>query len=106
MLKKLFRRTRRKAPISSAFQYQPLDAATKEIRLLLLQPACKSTDPIRCIIKHTHLQDAGEYFALSYTWGDAGRRRPIFLNGCEFEVTLNLKEFLRRRHVSDEEQIF
>ncbi|KAH8744029.1 heterokaryon incompatibility protein-domain-containing protein [Hyaloscypha sp. PMI_1271] len=37
----------------------------------------------------------GEYFALSYTWGDPSITRPIIVNGHVVEVTENLEKALR-----------
>ena len=37
----------------------------------------------------------GDYFALSYTWGDATQRRIIKVNGVDISVTTNLEDALR-----------
>jgi hypothetical protein len=50
----------------SPFQYRTLDAMRKEIRLLSLQPAPNWNEPIHCQIRHVLLDNADDYFALSY----------------------------------------
>jgi hypothetical protein len=37
----------------------------------------------------------GDYWTLSYTWGDTGITRTIIVNGHPMEVTENLEDFLR-----------
>ncbi|KAH8679463.1 heterokaryon incompatibility protein-domain-containing protein [Ilyonectria robusta] len=48
----------------------------------------------------------GDYWALSYVWGDQSKRKPILLNGVQFSVTQNLYQALCRlaeepQHVVD-----
>ncbi|KAH7152604.1 heterokaryon incompatibility protein-domain-containing protein [Dactylonectria macrodidyma] len=48
----------------------------------------------------------GDYWALSYVWGDPSKRKPILLNGTQFSVTQNLYQALCRlaeepQHVID-----
>jgi hypothetical protein len=38
----------------------------------------------------------GDFYALSYTWGDDGVTRPIRVNGKEIHVTKNLRDALRQ----------
>lgn len=44
----------------------------------------------------TKEKEPGKYQTLSYVWGDPGIKRPILVDGCTFEVTLNLWSALRR----------
>ena len=41
------------------------------------------------------LEEKPVYEALSYTWGDPEVTRPIWVNGVEMDVTLNLEVALR-----------
>ncbi|KAK7408133.1 hypothetical protein QQX98_009724 [Neonectria punicea] len=54
--------------LASNFTYGPIDYAT-DIRLLELQPGTP-TQEIRCSLKRVNLAQAGDFEALSYTWGD------------------------------------
>jgi len=81
------------------FTYESLDMFSDEIRLLTLQPA-EVSEPIRASIATMHRSDPGlKYEALSYMWGDCTVTGPIFLNGEEKRVGLNLWHALRQlRH--------
>jgi hypothetical protein len=74
------------------FQYQVLDAAVREIRLLHVQQAKHRTDDIECNIFRTPLVKAGEYIALSYPWGDPTICHLIVLNCCRIDVTVSLED--------------
>ena len=77
------------------FQYTPLDASNGEIRLLMVDATASDAVRLEVTISTVPVRDAGEYIALSYTWGDHGDRRGISLNGHTFSVTRNLFEALR-----------
>ncbi|KAF2242196.1 hypothetical protein BU26DRAFT_524389 [Trematosphaeria pertusa] len=105
LLKRVLGRSHTVAAASSEFLYHPLDASKKEIRLLLLRTGRQYEEPVHCTLRHTPLGEAGEYFALSYAWGDPTRTRPILLNGCSVEVTTNLEEFLRKMHATKQKLV-
>jgi hypothetical protein len=90
----------------TSFQYQPLDSALHEIRLLHIQRTESHDHPIHCHIEQTRLQNACRYVALSYAWGDAASTLPIFIDGCRFEVTLNLEAFLRQIQAENDNPVF
>jgi hypothetical protein len=96
ILKGIFRGNSNEPDQDRPFQYQSLDPSKNEIRLLRILHAKDRVDPIRCEVFHTTLDDAGDYLALLYTWGDPNRTRPIQLNGHAARVTINLEEFLRQ----------
>jgi hypothetical protein len=80
---------------SQEFQYEPLNPSTKEIRLITIE-SCKDLDKqVQCGMFNRCLEDAGDYIALSYTWGDPNQRRPIWINGRRIGVTRNLEQALR-----------
>jgi Heterokaryon incompatibility protein (HET) len=98
-----------------AFEYQPLDPNTHQIRLVRLQPRNhRAFEPwnwilfpeksplVPCSIEHFAFTSAPSYQALSYTWGDASQTRPILLNDSLFRVTKNLEVALR--HLQDEHE--
>ena len=71
--------------------YKDLGIAATEIRLLILLPAPNQAEKIRCtLIKDNLGSKAGAYEALSYTWGEGGDRRIIYVNDRPFPITPNL----------------
>jgi hypothetical protein len=90
-------------PYNSIMEYQPLDFATFEIRLLTIldgEVADKVSGGdvrpfIRCSLHHTRLIEPPQYRALSYCWGDPLVTKPIIVNGCVMQVTANLEAALR-----------
>ena len=77
-----------------------LDPETREIRLISVLPG-KWTDEIKCELNRFSLDSHPRYEALSYTWGDPNNTRPIVLDGCEVQVTVNLEAALRRLRYPD-----
>ena len=75
------------------YRYRELRAA-HSIRLLRFLRDSGDED-IRCTIKeYDVVSDSIPYIALSYVWGDATIRHPIFLDGKIAHVTSNLREAL------------
>ena len=62
-----------------------------EIRLIKVHAGGKK---IGMRLEHYDLEDAPDYSALSYTWGDASRTREILINRKPMTVRLNLYQFL------------
>jgi hypothetical protein len=81
---------------SREFQYKPLNPLTKEIRLIAIESSKDPDKEVRCKMFHRRLEDAGEYIALSYTWGDPSQRCSIWVNGRRVDVTRNLEQALRQ----------
>lgn len=73
--------------------YRPLNAG--EIRLLVLNPGSPE-DRIECFLEHYLARNPKPYRALSYVWGVGGKSAIIRVDGCAFEVTENLRNFLVR----------
>ena len=75
------------------YRYREL-SGVNSIRLLLFLPDSGDED-FRCIIKEYDVKSESiPYIALSYVWGDASIRHPIFLDGRIAHVTANLREAL------------
>ena len=73
-----------------------------EIRLLVLQPA-QLWKRIRCSLKTVRLNNAPDFEALSYCWGDSTRGKTVSLEGeARFDVTDNLWHALRRLRLRSE----
>jgi hypothetical protein len=84
---------------SVEYTYAPLSDDSNEIRLLLIsskeiarQSGYKGQ--ILCRLNQYNINDAPEYNALSYTWGDTNDRRHIWINDTVMSVTKNLYDFL------------
>jgi Heterokaryon incompatibility protein (HET) len=64
-----------------------------EVRLLILNPGLPD-EPIECFLEHYSVNQAKKYQALSYAWGDPRDVSSIQVDGCPFQVSRNLKDFL------------
>ena len=71
------------------YPYRQLDHRTRQFRLLALQPG-RFSDPLRCSIRESNLDERLQYDALSYTWGTRDSKIPIEVHGQSFSVTENL----------------
>ncbi|KAK4102846.1 hypothetical protein N658DRAFT_557945 [Parathielavia hyrcaniae] len=80
--------------------YQPLSAASREIRILTALPALLSSSTFKCELSTVSLNTQPHYEALSYVWRSPQTPREIELNKQRFSVTQNLYSALRalRRH--------
>lgn len=87
------------------FNYRELRAEIQEIRLLKLFPATDFTAEIECGLVYVPLNSSAVYDALSYTWGDATDRLPIWINGHKVSVTRNLESALRNLRKEKEERL-
>ncbi|KPI39100.1 uncharacterized protein AB675_4662 [Cyphellophora attinorum] len=75
------------------FKHQPLETASKSIRVLKILPRRQQLSLIECTIEHVALCDK-TYVCLSYMWGDISPTREILLNGRRMIVRQNLWSFL------------
>ena len=89
---------------SKPYQYTELDAASRQIRLAHIKPGAWD-DPISCDLLPASLCWSPTYETLSYVWGDQKIKKPIALEGCYFEVTINLHGALRRLRATAETRI-
>jgi hypothetical protein len=71
------------------YAYKSLDKNNREIRLVHLHPPEQFSSQVRCSILTTTLDNAPEYTALSYCWGDASNRLTIELNDAGLFTTPN-----------------
>ncbi len=84
---------------ASALGYQPL-ARNDTIRLLRVEPG-QFGDKIQGTLYHADLDKNPDYIALSYVWGDPAVTAPIFCNGTEVSVRVNLANALARLRKSN-----
>lgn len=73
--------------------YQPLDPAKREIRLLEIC-RLKSSNLVSCEILHQSLDDSPKYSALSYNWGAPSAVRDVLVNGTKIKIRKTLHRFL------------
>ena len=76
----------------SAFIYQPLNHARREIRLLEIEP---NSESLSCKLHVVSLDTEPRYTALSYVWGDSTSKEDIIVNGSTIPVTKNLRSALQ-----------
>lgn len=90
---------------TQTFPYEPI-TEPDGIRLLILYPAKLETAEICCSLVHTSLSQykfevIDHFTALSYVWGDASIVTSIWIDGAQFQVTVNLhKALLHMRDTS------
>ena len=76
--------------------YLPL-SGPRSIRVLVLQPALRRVDPIRCSFFEVSLDDDSDtnsYEAISYTWGAPSGTKPVLCDGYIVLVTPNCEQAL------------
>ncbi|KAI4618227.1 uncharacterized protein J4E87_007895 [Alternaria ethzedia] len=76
------------------YQYQPLDHATQQIRLVTLLDPLESNDAIRLDIEVFEISEAPPYTALSYVWGPPPSSHDIFIADGRLQIRENLFKFL------------
>ncbi|KAK8075658.1 Heterokaryon incompatibility protein 6-OR allele [Apiospora hydei] len=75
--------------VSPGLLYEPLPRSDRHIRLLELKPGNPNDIVTAKLITH-RLEDATDYEALSYTWGNPEEHQTIQCNGVPIRVTPNL----------------
>lgn len=88
--------------MAEGYQYTPLSAHDKEIRVLILDPMPENpSDIVSGTLNTVSLgfiedENAPDYETVSYVWGDATLRSTIQLDGHEIDVPRSAAEALRR----------
>ncbi|KAJ3528242.1 hypothetical protein NM208_g7335 [Fusarium decemcellulare] len=90
--------------LTKSFTYDPLIDDAKDIRLLELQPG-KSTENIQCSITRVDINEAGDFEALSYTWGDLNNLQTIGCGSGTLNITISLYEALIHLRYEDKPRI-
>jgi len=79
------------------YEYKPLDASKRRIRLLALRASDDDNQPIRCSLTAHNLDEiSGWYTALSYTWGEPVFDGRMTVDGKELHIIKNLEAALRQ----------
>ena len=88
---------RRTAREGDDFRYSKIDSATREIRVVWIQPDLDN-GLIKCQLKYVKIDS--EHACLSYMWGSAKKIKQIRVNNQRFYVHGNLWKFLNswRQH--------
>jgi hypothetical protein len=81
-------------PVKFQIIYRPFETSSHVIRLLELLPEHDFQRPVRCKLHHVTLPDDPKYEAISYCWGNAKIKLPVYvdggLHGAKIFVTANL----------------
>ena len=84
----------------SSYPYSLLPPGGDNIRLLCLLPNEDEATLLQCELRNYSLQTSDTrthlYEALSYVWGNKDETLPIYVDGVEFPVTVNLHAVLLR----------
>lgn len=75
---------------NEAFHYENLPLGSIRLLHLFPDPISSNNLKFRCKISHHVFEEAPEYKALSYVWGDAAETCSLGCNGALIEVTTNL----------------
>ena len=81
-------------PAFDDYQYQPLDHATQQIRLVTLLDPLVNDDAIRLDIEVFEISEAPPYTALSYVWGPPPSYNDIYIADGRLKIRENLFKFL------------
>lgn len=87
--------TELKSQEASLYSRYPLDLDTDQVRLIEVQHTAWN-EPVHCSMRVVSLEDAPEFRALSYVWGDPEPRQQIHVDNQILTVNPNLFDALRR----------
>ncbi|KAK4177155.1 putative HET domain protein, partial [Triangularia setosa] len=82
------------------FRYRPIDQSVVQIRVLTLRPGSYD-DPISCELTHYRLDQANDFEALSYCWGDPTPSHQVFIGTGSLMVTKSAHSALRHLRLKD-----
>ena len=86
----------------ASLSYRPLNASKNEIRLFSIRQKPPHDDELLIFrMEHATLEEgqpASEYIAVSYTWGDATRRKEILIDDGCISVPEHAEAALRYLH--------
>ncbi|KAH7090323.1 heterokaryon incompatibility protein-domain-containing protein [Paraphoma chrysanthemicola] len=82
-----------------SYRYAPL----KDLEFRLIRVLRARMSKLKCEIIHSSIEDAPEYTAISYAWGDGIDTRTLLLQGVNIPVAVSLHDALRavRRREED-----
>ncbi|KAH6857537.1 heterokaryon incompatibility protein-domain-containing protein, partial [Alternaria alternata] len=81
------------------FKHEPLPDSTTHIRLLKIK-SVDAEDRVVCLLTAWPMEEAPEYYALSYTWGSPTPSHQILINGCVFTAGQNCVYALKQAHAA------
>lgn len=78
------------------YEYKPVDAARKEIRVLVVHPGPNEA-PVRTTLQHTLFEaSTAAYETISYAWGDPTVRSSILVDDKLLDVPASAERVIRR----------
>lgn len=81
---------------SKLFEYDSLDPTRKQIRLLRINTEFTHEGNTPAELETFDLDDAPEFYALSYVWGNPEKTVKTYCNGGQLMITVNLALALNR----------
>ncbi|OWY53126.1 hypothetical protein AALT_g3491 [Alternaria alternata] len=87
------------------FKHEPLPDSTTHIRLLKIK-SVDAEDRVVCLLTAWPMEEAPEYYALSYTWGSPTPSHQILINGCVFTAGQNCVYALKQAHAAKANGLF
>jgi hypothetical protein len=85
----------------NVYRYSCINSEASEIRIVEIEAAASKDDPIKCNLTHHYLHDNPTYKALSYTWGEDEKSKPIIVDGKTLTISRNLDAALKRLRSQD-----
>jgi hypothetical protein len=82
--------------------YQTLDNQSRQIRILMLLPGLEPST-IHCRLEKVSLDEAPQYQAISYAWGDPKDTQSARVGSMEIKIRSNLEACLRHLRRPDGE---
>ena len=88
--------------MASSPLYQDLDQATRETRLLVIEPGFDQ-EAVRCAMQTIRLSDKPlpTYETISYVWGDVALHGIVYVNGHKLDVPSSAEAVLKRMRYTD-----
>ncbi|KAH7155843.1 heterokaryon incompatibility protein-domain-containing protein [Dactylonectria estremocensis] len=93
-------------PPQTTYSYQPLSAATNEIRILCLSSNTDPQSEIKCRVEHVPLMASSNYIALSYCWGGSDKTARVRVNNQAIYVTPRLVSALKELRQQGKKRIW
>jgi hypothetical protein len=81
---------------NTLYSKNPLDPASKQIRLIQIKNGNRKMNKLCCEFRTFSVMDTDDlpYMCLSYTWGKTPPEYPIYIDSCQVSVTKSVFDFL------------
>ncbi|KAE8447099.1 hypothetical protein EG329_011083 [Mollisiaceae sp. DMI_Dod_QoI] len=88
----------------ASYIYSPLDRTKREIRICDLVSSSNLSAPLQCSLRTAPMDQAGNFVAMSYVWGENSSTECISIDGTNHPIRPNLAAGLRRFRARFSEQ--